>query len=186
MLCCLKWIKSSINGCGNTVTLCGKCRNVSDLGNFMFGFIMDIAGWQGDMVMYSFGFNLGDTSFFTDALGITAGYMFLDTFSNAGALNLNNEEDFCAVINYIDQIAPWEDIINPQCNQPSQTKIPESQFRMRLPSWNRYVSSEFGGPGVSGSTPVAELQGFEGRLVDSVASPPCVRMSETTSPKSLV
>ena len=150
--------------CRFTVTICGQCRNTTDLGNLMFGLLLNLAGWQPDILIASLGFNLGDASFAVDSAGILAGYLLPDMLRHVGS----GQDSFCQAIQVADTMLSWRDHVNPQCSEPNPVEIPTSNYRSRPPHWNRYISSEF--PSyqldVSFENPARALEAMSRGLID--------------------
>jgi len=139
-------INNYISGCNNdrrtTVTLCGKCTNATDLGNFIFGVVLRLAGWDPSVVLASTAFNLigeVDESIVPDTLALFAGYNWFFTIAHVGGIDSTYK--FCDSLSLLGD--RWHDAVSYECNQPCDRENLNCA-QNSTPYWDHYVSNNLG------------------------------------------
>lgn len=147
------------------VTLCDRCINSSDLGNFIFGIAGSAWGIDFETAVNGaqfFNFASGDawSRFSPDIQGVIAGFRYHELYGNQSA---TTAYDFCERLN--DLTENWHDFLDVE-NVPCATANLDNALTP-IPYWNRYIFSNLprrGDADTRPATPEEELYQFLDRL----------------------
>ncbi|MGJ3237281.1 MAG: RHS repeat-associated core domain-containing protein [Anaerolineae bacterium] len=131
------------NSCQGVISVCGRCQNSTDFGNFILGAAIHSAGWPAQIAAASgpiFNTLSGDTSSGADNAGVNIGYQF----GQNGLFNATyDRQGFCDSL--LSMGDSWLDTVRSDCAnlQPCSSSnlncAPNSTAH-----WNTFVSNSLG------------------------------------------